>query len=238
MDLYGDGHKIVTDADHIPGRNYLSGTAPVSVQGQNIVGQAITTYTLTDKSLSNQVVTFNMAVTSDTTSGRVFVGSSPNWQVYTYYDVQKGINKIQFTTELNSDVDGITISLDNSTANLVIKDVTLNKGNFAREYSPAPEDYAMKSDLHGLFHIERVDKTVKAQTTKYQIVAPTVEGYQFLFWLSSATVNWIGSTYIDDPTYYSPSIWIAYPQNSNLDAKANGVNLVRGFAVYIKNPVA
>lgn len=146
MDLYGDGHKIVTDADHIPGRNYLSGTAPVSVQGQNIVGQAITTYTLTDKSLSNQVVTFNMAVTSDTTSGRVFVGSSPNWQVYTYYDVQKGINKIQFTTELNSDVDGIKITLDNSTANLVIKDVTLNKGNFAREYSPAPEDYAMKSD--------------------------------------------------------------------------------------------
>ena len=42
---------------------------------------------------------------------------------------------------------GIAISLDNSTANLVIQDVTLNKGNFAREYSPAPEDIARKSDL-------------------------------------------------------------------------------------------
>ena len=98
----------------------------------------------------------------------------------------------------------------------------------------------MKSDyndlMHGLFHIERVDKTLTAQNIKYQIVAPTVEGYQFLFWLSSATINWIGSTYIDDPTHYNPSIWIAYPQSSNLPA--NGTNIVRGFAVYIKNSVA
>lgn len=147
MELFGGGHKFVTDADHISGRNYLSGTAPVSVQGQNIVGQAITTYALTDKSLSNQVVTFNMTMTSDTTSGRLYVGSNPNWQVYTYYDVQKGINKVKFTTKLNSDVDAIRITLDNSTANLVIQDVTLNKGNFAREYSPAPEDIAWKSDV-------------------------------------------------------------------------------------------
>ena len=147
MQIFGGGHNFVTDADHIPGRNYLSGTAPVSVQGQNTIGQAIATYTLTDKSLSNQVVTFNMAITSDTTSGRLYVGSNPNWQAYTFYDVQKGINKIQFTTKLNSDVDAIRITIDNSTANLVIQDVTLNKGNFAREYSPAPEDYAMKPDL-------------------------------------------------------------------------------------------
>ena len=150
MDLYGDGHKIVTDADRIPGRNYLSGTAPVSVQGQNIIGQVIANYALTDKSLSNQVVTFNITITSDTTSGRLYVGSGPNWQVYTFSDVQKGINKIQFTTKLNSDADVIKLTLDNSTANLVIQDATLNKGNFAREYSPAPEDYVMKSDLDAL----------------------------------------------------------------------------------------
>ena len=154
MDLYGDGHKIVTDADHIPGRNYLSGTAPVSVQGRNVVGQSITIYALTDKSLSNQVVTFNMTITSDTTSGRVYVGSNPNWSVYTYYDVQKGINKIQFTTKLKSDVTAIELSLDNSTANLVVQDVTLNKGNFAREYSPAPEDYVAKSDFNKKINID------------------------------------------------------------------------------------
>lgn len=98
------------------------------------------------------------------------------------------------------------------------------------------DELLCRKDLMKLFHIERVNKTVKAQTIQYPIVAPTVEGYQFLFWLSSATVNWIGSTYIDDPTYYSPSIWIAYPQSSNL--LANGTNIVRGFAVYIKNSVA
>lgn len=150
MQIFGGGHNFVTDADHIPGRNYLSGTAPVSVQGKNIVGQSIAIYALTDKSLSNQVVTFNMTITSDTTSGTLFVGSHPNWQVYTYHDVQKGINEIKFTTKLNSDVDAIWITLDNSTANLVIQDVTLNKGNFAREYSPAPEDIAWKSDIQRL----------------------------------------------------------------------------------------
>lgn len=154
MQFFGGGHKFVTDADHIPGRNYLSGTTPVSVQGQNIVAQVIATYALTDKSLSNQVVTFNMTITSDTTSGRLYVGSSPNWQAYTYSDIQKGINKIQFTIKLNSDVDAIKLSLDNSTANLVIQDATLNKGNFAREYSPAPEDYAMKSDYDELLDHE------------------------------------------------------------------------------------
>lgn len=157
MQIFGGGHNFVTDADHISGRNYLSGTVPVSVQGQNILAQIIATYALTDKSLSNQVVTFNMTITSDTTSGRLFAGSSPNWQVYTYSDIQKGINKIQFTIKLNSDVDAIKLSLDNSTANLVIQDATLNKGNFAREYSPAPEDLAWKSDLTTKIIIKDVD---------------------------------------------------------------------------------
>lgn len=181
MDLYGDGHKIVTDADHIPGRNYLSGTAPVSVQGQNIVGQAITTYALTDKSLSNQVVTFNMTITSDTTSGRLYIGSSPNWQVYTYYDVQKGINKVKFTTELNSDVDGIKITIDNSTANLVIQDVTLNKGNFAREYSPAPEDYVAKSDFDKKINI---DNQIGSNPN---ISLPTSDNWSDIFGVNTGT---------------------------------------------------
>lgn len=120
---------------------------------------------------------------------------------------------------------------------LFFANLKLERGPVATDWCPNYADYY--DDLtHGLFHIETVDKTVKAQTIQYPIVAPTVEGYQFVFWLSSATVRWVGSTYIDDPTYYSPSIWIAYPQISNLDEQANGVNLVRGFAVYIKNPVA
>ena len=92
--------------------------------------------------------------------------------------------------------------------------------------------------MHGLFHSERVDKIVKAQTIVYPIAAPTVEGYTFAFWLSSATTGWVGSTYIDDVTSSSANIWVAYPNGSDLDAKANGINAVSAFAVYIKNPVA
>lgn len=126
---------------------------------------------------------------------------------------------------------------------LYFANLKLEHGPVATDWCPNYADYYDDLSnqiigMHGLFHIEKVDKTVKAQTIQYQIEAPTVEGYKFMFWLSSATVRWIGSTYIDDPTYYSPSIWVAYPQNSDLDAQANGVNLVRGFAVYIKNPVA
>ena len=45
MDLYGYGHKIVTDADHIPGRNYLLNTSqPISVEGENRVGQKVATF--------------------------------------------------------------------------------------------------------------------------------------------------------------------------------------------------
>lgn len=120
---------------------------------------------------------------------------------------------------------------------LYFANLKLERGPVATQWCPNYADY-YDDLMHGLFHIEKVDKTVKAQTIQYQIEAPTVEGYKFMFWLSSATVQWVGSTYIDDPTYYNPSIWVAYPQNSDLDAQVNGTNLVRGFAVYIKNPVA
>lgn len=126
---------------------------------------------------------------------------------------------------------------------LYFANLKLERGPVATDWCPNYADYYDDLNnqivgMRGLFHIEKVDKIVKAQTIQYPIAAPTVEGYKFMFWLSSATVKWVGSTYIDDPTYYSPSIWVAYPQNSDLDARANGVNLVRGFAVYIKNPVA
>ena len=92
--------------------------------------------------------------------------------------------------------------------------------------------------VHGLFHIERVNITLKAGNIFYPIVAKPVEGYTFAFWLSSATTGWIGSTYIDTPTSSTTNIWISYPNGSALDAQANGVNIVSAFAVYIKNSVA
>lgn len=126
---------------------------------------------------------------------------------------------------------------------LYFANLKLEHGSVATDWCPNYADYYDDLNnqiigMHGLFHIERVDKTVKAQTFQYPIVAPAVEGYQFVFWLSSATTNWVGSTYIDNITSSSADIWIAYLSSSDLNAQANGINAVSAFAVYIKNSVA
>lgn len=126
---------------------------------------------------------------------------------------------------------------------LYFANLKLEHGPVATDWCPNYADYYDDLNnqiigMHGLFHIERVDKTIKAKTIDYPIVAPAVEGYQFVFWVSSATTNWVGSTYIDNATSSSANIWIAYPSSSDLVAQVNGYTLVTAFAVYIKNPVA
>lgn len=92
--------------------------------------------------------------------------------------------------------------------------------------------------VHGLIHIERLDKLVEANTFQYAISAPNVEGYKFAFWLNSASTGWLASTYIDMPYQPNTNIWIVYPNGDDLNAQANGNNSVSAFAVYIKNEVA
>lgn len=126
---------------------------------------------------------------------------------------------------------------------LFFANLKLEHGPVATDWCPNYADYYddLKNQIigmHGLFHIEKVEKTVKAQTISYPIVAPTVEGYTFAFWVSSATKGWIGSIYIENPTNSSSNIWVAYPNGSDLDARANGYNTVTASAIYIKNSVA
>lgn len=126
---------------------------------------------------------------------------------------------------------------------LFFANLKLEHGSVATDWCPNYADYYDDLNnqiigMHGLFHSEKVDKIVKAQTISYSIAAPTVEGYTFIFWLNSATTGWVGSTYIDIPTNSSSNIWVAYPNGSDLDANANGYNTVTAFAVYIKNSVA
>lgn len=92
--------------------------------------------------------------------------------------------------------------------------------------------------VHGLFHFESVTTMVKAQTASYPIEAPTVEGYKFAFWLSTATVGWMGATYIESPTSQQNQIWIVNTPDSDLSVIANGNNRITAIAVYIKNSVA
>lgn len=92
--------------------------------------------------------------------------------------------------------------------------------------------------VHGLLHFEQINTLFKAQTINYSIEAPDIEGYQFAFWLSSATTGWTGSTYIDSPTSKQANIWIANPSNADLSPFANGQNGLTATAVYIKKSAA
>lgn len=128
---------------------------------------------------------------------------------------------------------------------LYFANLKLEHGPVATDWCPNYADYYDDLSnqiigMRGLFHIERVDKTIKAKTIQYPIAAPAVEGYQFVFWLSSATVNWIGSTYIDTPNSKNTNIWIAYPDKDSdyFNSSVNGSTSVSAFAVYVNNSIA
>lgn len=128
---------------------------------------------------------------------------------------------------------------------LYFANLKLEHGPVATDWCPNYADYYDDLNnqligMHGLFHTERVDKTIKAHTIQYQIEAPTVEGYQFVFWLSPSTTGWIGSTYIDTPNSKNANIWIAYPDKDSdyLKASVNGSTAVSSIAVYVNNSIA
>lgn len=121
----------------------------------------------------------------------------------------------------------------------------LERGPVATDWCPNYADYYDDLSnqiigMRGLFHTERVDKTLKVQTIQYPIEAPTVEGYQFVFWLSPSTAGWIGSTYIDTLNSKNANIWIAYPDKDSdyLKSSVNGSTAVSAFAVYVNNSIA
>lgn len=128
---------------------------------------------------------------------------------------------------------------------LYFANLKLERGSTATDWCPNYADYYDDLNnqivgMRGLFHIEKVDKALKAQTIQYQIEAPAVEGYQFVFWLSPSTTGWIGSTYIDTPNSKNANIWIAYPDKDSdyLKASVNGSTAVSSIAVYVNNSIA
>lgn len=92
--------------------------------------------------------------------------------------------------------------------------------------------------VHGLFQFKQVTSLITAKNTGYSIEAPTVDGYQFVFWLSSSTIGWMGTTYVEEPTSQNTKIWVTYPASDSISTFANGSNVVSAYAVYIKNSVA
>lgn len=155
MQLFGGGHKFVTDADHIAGRNYLLNTSqPISVKGVNRVAQTLATF-YPAKDLKNQLVTFKIEVLADKDGGTLFVGSGPSWAVYKQQEIKKGLNTVEFTGTLASDFGMFLITIDNSSANLTLTNATLNLGTVAKEWQPAIEDYVINNGLMKLFDLSK-----------------------------------------------------------------------------------
>lgn len=78
--------------------------------------------------------------------------------------------------------------------------------------------------------VASVTKSInKASGSSVAISAPTVSGYSFLCWISSATSGWVGATYVQNITSANTNIWVAAPNLS-------GTGDVIAFALYVKNP--
>lgn len=158
MDLYGDGHKFVTDADHISGRNYLLNTSQaLSAKVVARIGFALGKYQFSSSLDFNKKYIFRAILYSDKDEGRFFCGSDPNWSVYYYQDIKKGENIISFPLQAVQESNGIKFSIDNCSAQVSLTEATLNEGTIIKEWQPASEDYAMKSDLPTKAIIQNVD---------------------------------------------------------------------------------
>ena len=158
MDLYGDGHKIVTDADHISGRNYLLNTSQaLSAKVVDGVGFVLGQYQFSSSLDFNKKYIFRAILYSDKDGGRLYCGSYPNWSVYYYQDIKKGENIISFPLQAVQESDGIKFTIDNCSAQVSLKEATLSEGTIIKEWQPASEDYAMKSDLPTKTIIQYVD---------------------------------------------------------------------------------
>lgn len=148
MQLFGGGHKFVTDADHIPGRNYLLNTSQaLSAKAIDRLGFILGKYQFSSSLDFNTKYIFRAILYSDKDGGTLYCGSTPNWSVYHYQNVKKGANIISFPSQILQKNDGILFTLDHCTAQVSLTEATLNEGTILKEWQPAPEDYAMKSDL-------------------------------------------------------------------------------------------
>lgn len=61
---------------------------------------------------------------------------------------------------------------------------------------------------------------VKTKGKSARLTAPTVDGYQFMFWATCYTTGWIASMYAQEPQNQSTNFWVA-AINGN-DSTASG----------------
>ena len=60
------------------------------------------------------------------------------------------------------------------------------------------------------------------------LTVPSVSGYSFVCWLTSASIGWVCNTYVNQA---ENSLW-----NGNTGATGSGTGSVRVYALFVKNP--
>lgn len=93
--------------------------------------------------------------------------------------------------------------------------------------------------VHSLLHFEKLGITIDKPVQNFKVNAPTVEGYNFAFWLSSASVGMTDGTYIEDPLNANTQIWFTQEALDSPNFASNVVGKsVQVIAVYVKSIVA
>lgn len=156
MQLFGDGHKFVTDADRIPGRNYLLNTSQaLSAKATGQTGFVLGKYQFSSALDFNKKYLFHAILYSDNDGGRLYCGSYPNWSVYGSQEIKKGTNIISYSSQILQKNDGFMFTLDNCSAQVSLTEATLNEGTIIKEWQPAIEDYVMNNGLMKLFDLSK-----------------------------------------------------------------------------------
>lgn len=154
MSIFINKQRLLTDTDNILGRNYLLNTSQaLSAKAIDKRGFILGKYQLSPSLDFNKKYIFRAILYSDKDGGRLFCGSYPNWSVYYYQDIKKGKNIISFPLQTVQESDGIIFSIDNCSAQLSLEEATLSEGTIIKEWQPASEDYAMKSDYDKLLGV-------------------------------------------------------------------------------------
>ena len=165
MQFFGGGHEFVTDADRIPGRNYLLNTSQaLSAKVVDGVGFVFGKYQFSSALDFNKKYLFHAILYSDKDGGMFYCGSDPNWSVYYYQNIKKGENIISFPLQAVQESNGIKFTIDNCSAQVSLTEATLNEGTIIKEWQPASEDYVMKSDQEPKALVGRADAFSIAET--------------------------------------------------------------------------
>lgn len=154
--IYLTGHKLLEDSDLQFQRNLVLGTSQANII--NCVDKPSNSNLFYDlspelkSSGKDQVFTVSVKITADSDGGMFYFAMTNPWQANQYHAIEKGThvytwNNVKWT--LNPDSQQLC-SIDNHAGQVKIEEITINEDTTAPKWSPAPEDYAMKTDVNSL----------------------------------------------------------------------------------------